>query len=68
MENSTFVRWLFYLLIFNILRSYFFILKQCETVRTVQEYGKKTVRKKYGRIALVFSWLNFFRTSALFFL
>ena len=29
--------------------------------------AKKTVRKKYGRIALVFSWLNFFRTSALFF-
>ena len=25
------------------------------------------LRKKYGRIALVFRWLNFFRTSALFF-
>lgn len=54
-------------LIFNILRSYFFILKQCETVRTVQEYGKKSVRKKYGCIALIFRWLRFLRTSALFF-
>ena len=50
---------------FMVVLFYFEAVRNCAYCAGVRQ--KKQYEKKYGRIALVFRWLNFFRTSALFF-